>query len=361
MQGQSLRTLALGYVLTGVLLLLALSPATWAQTPSQPQQTLRIVGGLAGLNQFIRMEEPFWTRELARLSGGKYSADIVPFDRAGVPGPEMLRLMQYGVVPFGTALLSNISAQNPEFAAPDLAGLNPDLASLRKNLAAYRPYMEKVLRERHGVELLGVYIYSAQVLFCKKPFKSLAELAGRRVRVSSATQSDWVSAFGATPVLIGMAQTVASVASGNVECAITGAMTGNTVGLHEQTSHLHALPITWGLAIFGANQTAWRALPGDLRALLSREIPKLEASIWTEGERETQDGLACNQGLISCQAGRRGSMTLVTVSAQDEALRKDLFKTTVLPQWLERCGGRCNDPWNQTIGVSAGVLAPKVP
>ena len=78
----------------------------WSQPPaSKPPAAvshLRVVGGLAELNQYVRREEPFWTRELARLSGGRYTAEIVPFDRAGVPGTEMLRLLQLGVVPFGT-------------------------------------------------------------------------------------------------------------------------------------------------------------------------------------------------------------------------------------------------------------------
>ncbi len=340
---------------------LAIAQSTWAQAPSQPLQTLRIVGGLAGVNQYVRNEEPFWNRELARLSGGKYNAEIVPFDRAGVPGSEMLRLMQYGVVPFGTAILSIISGQNPELAAPDLAGMSPDIASVRKNLAAYRPYMEKILRERYGVELLAVYTYPAQVMFCKKAFSGLGELSGRRVRVSSATQADFVSALGATPVLVAMTQIAASLESGNVECAITGAMTGNSLGLDKLTQYVHGLPISWGVALFGANQTAWSALPGDLRALLSREIPKLEANIWSESERETQDGLACNQGLATCQSGRKGSMKLVPLAPLDEGLRKDIFSTKVLPPWLQRCNGRCNEIWNQTLGPGTGVLAPKVP
>ena len=45
---------------------------------------LRIVGSLAGVNQYTRYEEPFWTRELARLSGGRATAEIVPSDRAGI-------------------------------------------------------------------------------------------------------------------------------------------------------------------------------------------------------------------------------------------------------------------------------------
>lgn len=323
-----------------------------------PVTKLRIVGGLAGVNQYTRNEEPFWTKELSRLSAGKFEADIVPFDRAGVPGGDMLRLIQLGVVPFGTAPLGALSAKYPEYNAPDLAGLNPNMASLKKTVAAFRPYLEKTLRAQHGIETLALYVYPAQVIFCKKPLASLADLAGRRVRVSSATQSDFLSALGAVPVLTGFAQLMANMASGNTECAITGSMSGNTLGLHEVTSHLHSLPITWGLAIFGVNMAAWKALPADLTDLLRRELPRLEAAIWAESERETAQGLACNKGASTCSVGRTGRMLEVAVSAQDERLRQEVFTATVLANWLQRCGPRCADVWNQTIGPVRGVMAP---
>ena len=342
-----------------IALTLALTAAhIWARVPEAAVQPLRIVGGLSDLNQYTHNEEPFWARELPRLSGGKYTAEIVPFDRAGVPGPDILRLMQFGVLPFGTALLSNVSAQNPELAAPDLAGLNPDLASLRKNLAAYRPYMEKTLREQHGIELLAVYTYPAQLLFCKRPLHKLADLAGRRVRVASSTQSDFVTGLGGTPVLIRLAQTVSNMDSGNTECAITGAVSGNTIGLDQRTHYLHAMPITWGLAVFGANHAAWAALPDDLRQLLSREIPKLEAAIWADSERETAEGIACNQGLPNCKSGHMASMALVPASAEDERQRKALLTGTILPRWLQRCNRRCAEVWNRTIGATSGIHVP---
>ncbi len=329
----------------------------WAQIADTAQQTLRVVGGLSGLNQYTQHEERFWGQELARMTGGQYRAEIVPFDRAGVPGPEMLRLLQFGVLSFGTALLSNIAAQNPELAAPDLAGLNPDLASLRKNLAAYRPYLEKNLREQHGIELLAVYTYPAQILFCKNPLARLADLSGRRVRVSSATQSDWVSGLGGTPVLIRLAQTNSNMDSGNTECAITGAMTGNTIGLDQRTRAMHAMPITWGLSLFGANLATWNALPEDLRKLLRHELPRLEAAIWSASESETAEGLACNQGLSDCKSGHKASMTLSPASADDERLRRALLRGTVLPNWLQRCAGRCAEVWNRTIGPVCGISA----
>ena len=338
-------------------LLLHAAPAKSQPAPGQTQH-LRVVGGLAGVNQYTRHEEPFWTHELARLSGGRASAEIVPFDRAGIRGQEMLRLVQLGAVPFGTALLTLSSVQDPELAAPDLAGLNPDPASLKRSVAAFRPYLERMIRERYGAELLAVYTYPAQVTFCTKPLASLADLSGRRVRVSGATQSDWVSALGAIPVQTGFAEIVANVRSGNIDCAITGTMSGNTIGLNEVTSHIHTMPINWGVAAFVANGAAWNALPTDMKALLRRELPKLEDAIWVESARETGEGIACNTGAPACSKGRKGSMTEVRETPADAKRRRDILTRNVLPAWLQRCGPQCAQVWKQTVGPTVGVDLP---
>ena len=102
-------------------------------------------------------------------------------------------------------------------------------------------------------------------------------------------------------------------------------------------------------------------LPPDLRELLKRELPKLEADIWAESERETADGMACNRGAPEGQAGRKGRMVDVPVSAQDEQRRKEILTSTVLPRWLQRCGARCAQVWNSTIGPARGIPVPKSP
>lgn len=326
-----------------------------------PQYQFRVVGGLAGVSQYTQWEEPFWSRELPRMSGGRFKADIVPFDRAGVPRDDMLRLLQLGVVPFGTVLMGSMTANYPQYTAPDLAGLNPDSSSLKLSVAAFRPFLEKSLREQHGVQLLALYVYPAQVVFCKKPFAALADLSGRRVRVSSAAQADFVGALGATPVHTAFAQIVSSVQAGSIDCAITGTLSGNGLGLQAVTSHMHAMPLNWGVALFAANLSAWEALPADLRTLLRKELPPLEAAIWEESERDTAQGIACNTGQSACTKGVKGNMVLVPMSAQDERKRQDIFVSTVLPRWLQRCGPRCAEIWNQTIGPARGLPAPDKP
>ncbi|MBW8832674.1 MAG: TRAP transporter substrate-binding protein [Burkholderiales bacterium] len=340
---------------------MALFGVAWGQDvlPVDATQRLHIVGGLGALRQYTRQEEPFWTREFPKLTGGKVSAEIVPFDRVGIRGQEMLRLMQLGVVPFGTALLSLVAAQEPLFAAPDLAGLSPDMQTTRKAVAAFRPYLEKTLRERYGIELLAVYTYPAQVIFCNKPFADLADLAGRRIRTSSPPQADLIEALGGEPIQTKFDEIFAGIKSGKMDCAITGAMSGNTVGLPEVTTHVYTMPINWGLSIFGANVEAWNALSPELRTSLKQELPKLELAIWNESERETGNGIACNIGSSSCVDARKYKLTAVKPVPIDDTKRRTIFANTVLSRWVHRCGAQCAEVWNQTIASVVGMQAKK--
>ena len=341
--------------------LLAAAAAPPAVAAAPPLQ-LRIVGGLANLNQYTQHEEPFWRQRLPVLSGGRVQADIVPFDRAGIRGQDMLRLLQLGVVPFGTAMLSLSMTNDPLLGISDLPGANPDMTTLRRSVAAFRPALAAHLRQTLGVELLAVYTHSAQVLFCKQAFKGLADLTGRRVRVASAPQADFIEALGGVPVLSPFAELLPRLRTGQLDCAITGTMAGNTIGLHQATSHLHTLPITWGLSLFAANQAAWASLPADLRQLLQRELPLLEQAVWADAERETTMGHACNTGSHACSTGQRGQMVAIAPGAADQARLRQVLSTTVLPRWAQRCGPRCNSAWDSSLGPLLGLpLLPPLP
>lgn len=345
---------------------LAAASGAVAQTPAQPAADaaalrLRIIGGLDGINQFTRQEEPFWTRHLPAVTNGRVRAEIQPFDRVGIRAQDMLRLLRLGVVPFGTVLLSLAIADDPLVGLADLPGANPDMATLRQAVAAYRPVLAAHLRQAHGVELLALYAYPAQVLFCQRAFAALGDLAGRRVRVSSAPQADFIQALGAVPVLAPFAELLPRLQAGQIDCAITGTMSGNTIGLHLATSHLHALPITWGLSLFAANKLAWAGLPADVRQLLLRELPQLEQAIWADADRETDEGIACNTGSTTCKPGQRGHMTLVTPTAGDRAQLRSLLADSLLPRWAARCGPACSVAWNSSLAPVVGVrLRPAI-
>jgi len=319
---------------------------------------LRIVGGLAGVGQYTRFEEPFWTHHVPEQSGGRIVAEIAPFDKSGIRGDEMLRLLSLGVVQFGTVLPS-LSIQDPELSAFDLPLLSPDFKSLRRVVDVYRPVVKRFLRDNYDTELLGVYAYPAQVIYCRQEFRGLADLAGRRIRTSGVAQSELVEALKAIPVVTPFAEMVNAIRHDVVDCAITGTMSGNAIGLHLVTNYIHEMAVSWGVSLFTANLRTWERLPAQTRDFLSREIGGLEAQIWAGAEKETGDGIDCNTGAATCPIERRGAMVRVPLLPEDAELGKSLVRSAILPRWVARCGTFCADAWDETIGPMVSIMAPR--
>lgn len=337
-------------------LLVAWIALTSVASRAAEPELIKVIGGLAGVTQFTRYEEPFWARRIPGLTGGRLRAEISPFDRSGIRGQEMLPLMQLGVVPFGNVLLGLASADAPELNAIDLPTLSPDFPALLSNVARWRPHLAAVLREQYGIELLAIYTYPAQVVFCREAFSGLADLAGRRVRTSSVGQSDLTSALGGIPVVIPFAETVNAIRDGVVDCAITGTLSGNAIGLHTVTTHVSRQAISWGLSVFGANTDTWSALPDAVRQQILHGLGELESEIWTAASKETDEGLLCNAGRPGCQQGQPGRMVVVESGADSSTLRQ-LLSTAVLPSWIRRCGHDCASAWNRIMAVSPHLPA----
>lgn len=341
-------------MLAFLVLLMGLAPAG---VHGEEPLRLQVVGGLGGVSQYTQLEQPFWEQEIARRSDGRIVATVRPFDGGGLRGQEMLQLMRLGVVPFGTALLAVAAGDEPELNAVDLPGLSPDIAALSRTVGLYRDHLTRVLRERYEIELLGVYAYPAQVLFCTKAFAGLGDLAGRRVRTSSVGQSELMTALGAVPVMIPFAEMTSALRQGVADCAITGTLSGYEIGLTEITTHAHTMALSWGLSFFGANATAWKALPADAQNIIRAGVSDLERRIWAHAEADTERGLACGTGKIRCEGGSGASMTLVPTSEADEARRRALLATVVLPRWVERCGEACVDAWNRHLAPDLDLIA----
>lgn len=303
--------------------------------------TLKVVGGLAGVRQFKSFEQPFWEREIEALSAGRVKATIHPFDRSGIRGQDMLQLMKMGVVPFGNAILSIAASDTPELQGVDLPGVNPDYDTLRRTIDAYRPTLKAILRDVYNVELLGIYSYPAQVLFCAHPFTSLHALGGLKIRTSSIAQSDLVTALGAVPVMTPFSEIVDAIRRKSVDCAITGILSGHEIGLSDVATHVHAQAISWGISVFGANRVAWDNLPQDARDSISVGVRMLEDKIMRATEADTRLGFECSRGLPGCPTTTARRQTIVSPESGSDTVDAQLVRGTVLPQWIERCGDPC--------------------
>lgn len=343
----------------GIILMIVLASVSAGRPVAAQSEVIEVdvIGGLAGVSQYNRFEEPFWSTTVPLITGGRVHAHVVPSERSGVRGQDVLQLLRLGVVSFGNVLLALAASEEPELNGIDLPLLNPDIQHLRQTVETWRPRLTALLEERYGVKLLAIYTYPAQVMFCRDAFSGLSDLAGRRIRTSSVGQSELVAALGGIPVVIPFSEIVPAMRRGVVQCAITGSKSGNSVGLHEVSTHISRLGISWGVSIFAANLAYWEALPAEVRQQLVPGIERLQQDIWAASDQETRDGFSCNAGHATCVGGRPGNMIIVDENAQDNVRRVRLLTDTVVRNWVKRCGIECERNWNALMPAATGIRA----
>jgi TRAP-type C4-dicarboxylate transport system substrate-binding protein len=340
--------------------ILVLAALAWLATVSVPGAEeawplrVRVIGGFAGTSQFERIEQPFWVRRLPALTGGRMVATLQPFAQAGVAPEQMLNVMHSGVVLFGTVEANAVALDEPELAAADLPLLAEDTASLRRIVDLWLPRLGAILKEQYSAKLLAVFIRPPQVAFCNKAFTGLQDLAGMRVRVASVNQADLLLAVGAQPVVMAFDRIMGAFRDGLVDCAITGGLPGNAIGLHRVTTHVSTLPLGWAMSFLTAHEPRWEALPAVLREAVQGGLAGLEAEMWAAAEEERDQGEACNTGEASCRLGERGRLVAVRESP---AAVWPLFGSAVLPGWARRCGIGCVESWNAVAGPATGIFA----
>ncbi|GAA5234766.1 TRAP transporter substrate-binding protein [Verticiella sediminum] len=329
------------------------------QAQDLPKTQLNVVGGLSNLTAYTEYERPFWTKTIPERSNGQITARIRGFNEMGLKGPELMRLMSQGVVPFGTATLAYFASDDPINEAIDLAGLAPDVETARKVTEAFEPVYAKVYGDGANVRLLGVSTYPAQVLFCNAEITSLADVKGKKVRTSSRTTAEFVEALGGTSVTMPFGEVVPAMQNRVVDCAITGSLSGYSAKWYEVATHLYALPINWNQQIHAVNQKVWDGLDPKVQAFLETNIRELVDDIWDAAARQTQEGYDCNTGADACPYDVKGKMTLVEPSEADRELLKKVTQEAVLPKWAARCSEQCVTDFNATIGKVLGVTASR--
>nr|WP_145548864.1 TRAP transporter substrate-binding protein [Variovorax boronicumulans] len=333
-----------------------LAGAASAQT--LPKTHLKVTGGLSNLTAYQDYERPFWTKTITEKSQGQVTAEIKGFNEMGMKGPELLRLLGSGVIEYGTATLSYFASDNPLNEAIDLAGLATDVKTARTLTDAFAPVLAKTYGEGNKVKLLGISTYPAQVLFCNADIKGLADIKGKKVRTSSRTQADFIEALGGASVTMAFGDVVPAMQNKVVDCAITGSLSGYSAKWYEVATHLLALPINWNQQVHAVNGATWAKYDPALQKFLQTEVDGLVNTIWDAAARQTQEGYDCNTGVAACTQAVKGKMKLVTPSAQDQALLKQVSEQ-VVAKWAQRCSAACVNDFNRTIGKTLGVVAKK--
>ena len=339
--------------------LLLAAPAL-AQTALPPGPRIAITAVTQPLPtqpQYTRVDQPLLRDGLRARSGGRIEVTLATHSERGLGGTEIIRLVRAGQAEIGGGTLSTLSGDVPILDGVDLAGLAPDLSLARRIAEAMTPVANREL-ERFGVRILAMYPFPAQVLFCRAPFATLADLRGRRIRTFGNSLVDFYGALGAQPVSIAFPEVYSALERGVVDCAITGSGSGAAARWPEVTTHISDLPVSWAVSAYVVNLAWFNRQEPAVRALIEEVFREIGEAQWQLGAEATRDGIDCNIGnreacRIHALAAR--PMTEVKASEADRAEVRRIFEQAVLPGFVRRCGARCGEVYNQVIAPLSGV------
>ncbi|MEL6767832.1 MAG: TRAP transporter substrate-binding protein [Pseudomonadota bacterium] len=324
------------------------------------EETFSVVGSWSSLPLYNDYEAPFWTSQLPEASGGNIAVEMTTFNQMGVKGGDVFRLLNDGVFDVGMTVADYTVGDAPELEGLDVPLIATDAATARKAVDAARPMVADIMESAFGAKMLAIAPYPPQIIFCKPEVASLTDLEGLKIRGSGRMTTKLLEALGAEGVNVGFSEVPGALQRGVVDCAITGSGSGYSAGWHEVTTHVMPLPLGgWDPVVTAMNLDRWNSLDADTQALIQKEITeKFETPAWETAAASLETDLDCLTGRAACPMGDAASMTLVPVTAEDEAKAREILVGTVLPDWAERAGGDWKDRWNASVGDATGVQIP---
>src|SRR3954449_6345250 len=136
--------------------------------------------------------------------------------------------------------------------------LTPTHEDFRKALAILEPYLTREL-EKKGVKLLATYNFPIQTIWSISKLTSVADLKGKKMRVSNQPQSDFMRRFEATPVTLATPDVAPALERATVEGLMTASAGGGRLW-GDMLKYNFRLGLNYDLMLIIANKDAFDKL-----------------------------------------------------------------------------------------------------
>ncbi|WP_417725151.1 TRAP transporter substrate-binding protein [Salipiger sp.] len=344
--------------------MMALSSAGMAAAGTVDDIRFETVADYSSSFWYKDFQQPYFETTLPEASGGKLTANAVPFDQLGLTGFELMKLLRTGVYDIASGSLAYVTQDSPEMEGASLAAVTPDIASFKAAYEAYRPVLDREFAEKYNSKLLAIYAWPQSQLYCNLGDKSrtdlsLADLEGKKIRSFGTAISDFIEGLGAVPVAIPFAEVVTALQRGTADCFMASSLSAYNAKLYQVVTHVFPLNANYSASYVAINLDTWNSLTPEAQAVLETSMTDLQARMLDQTAEYESGSQAC-MGSGDCPYGENGNLTEVALSDDDLAKVKGIIETVILPRWADRCGSeRCIDDWNATVGPVVGYSIAK--
>ena len=201
----------------------------------------------------------------------------------------------------------------PVASLATLPFLTNSIEEVTKVMTVVRPIVERDYGKR-GVTMLGYYIYPPQVFWFRGNVTSLDQIKGRKLRVSTAEQGDFLKRIGATPVQVTSAEVPAALERGIVDGVLT-ASAGGILAWKDLLKSSYQLGVNYHVSYIIANTARLQKLPADMqakiRALVNKNCAELTADLQRDDvelrQKFAAEGITMTAGHGQGSRERRGT------------------------------------------------------
>jgi TRAP-type C4-dicarboxylate transport system substrate-binding protein len=221
-----------------------------------------------------------WADKLAKDSGGRIDPKIFSNAQMGPP-PAYYDLARTGQADVTWYLTGGTPGRFPVtelINLPYLVGSSEIGTKVLNDPELRAKYLEP---EHKGVKVLVLFTHQpGQVHTVRKPIKSVEDMKGMRIRFTSPTVRDFISALGATPVGVTPTEQADQLQKGTIDGTFIdyggAGIAFKLGGILKYTTEIYAYVTSFGLIM---NPAYYDKLPPDLKKLIDDSVKGKEKEI----------------------------------------------------------------------------------
>ncbi|MFQ5946674.1 MAG: TRAP transporter substrate-binding protein [Anaerolineae bacterium] len=305
---------------------------------------------MVGTNRVTPQFEPFawFAEEVEKRTNGQIQVDLLSLPELALTGFELVRVLKAGLIDGGDVILAYVAGDVPIVEGVDLPGLYPDFDASVKAHEAFLTALRRHQGKLGGI-VLGAYLWPHQVIWSRKPIRSLDDLRGMKVRVYGTALTEFLKALGAIPVSVAFAEVYTALERGTVDAAVTGTYSGYALKWYEVSSYMIEMNIGPNSGTLTVSKKSWDKLTPELQATLrqlGKEFTKRGLEV---GRRTTQEGI---------DKSREKGIEFINPGPKFLAATRDAVLNAVIPGWAKRAGRDAKPVFNEFIAPNAGYRIP---
>jgi TRAP-type C4-dicarboxylate transport system substrate-binding protein len=208
-----------------------------------------------------------WVAELNGSFAGAATLELFSGGSLGRHPDAQLRMITERVVDIAYVLPSYTPGEFLDNDLFEIPLLLPDAHAA--SLAAWRMLKRGELRGYSGLEVLALYTTNPYYLHLAKPIHSLAELRGKKIRVSGSLQARTVAALDAMPVGgIAASELADSIERGLLDGTLLPWDLMHIYGVTRVTAYHIEFPLGFSNLLLAMNRDTYASLPASVRRAL---------------------------------------------------------------------------------------------